>query len=108
MNIYFIYRKSQENLGSVKMRVFQMKEMLENKFPKIDTIGIYSAKPQFLQIFWFIKVKNKSILIFNKDAIDRASLKVINSLRKRGIKVGIDVLDKDMNYFDYQKIVMKH
>ena len=104
MNIYFIYRKSQENLGSVKMRVFQMKEMLEKKFLKIETIGIYSVKLQFLQIFWFIKVKNKSILIFNKDAIDRASLKVINSLRKRGIKVGIDVLDKDMNYFDYRKI----
>ena len=104
MNIYFVYRKSQENLGSVKMRVFQMKEMLQKTFLKIDTIGIYSAKLQFLQIFWFIKVKNKSILIFNKDAIDRVSLKVINLLRKKGIKVGIDVLDKDMNYFNYRKI----
>ena len=104
MNIYFIYRKSQENLGSVKMRVFQMKEILENKFPKIDTIGIYSTKPQFLQVLWFLKTKNKSIIIFNKDAIDRVSLKVVDALRKKGIKVGIDVLDKDMNYFDYRRI----
>ncbi len=104
MNIYFIYRKSQENLGSVKMRVFQLKEMLENKFLKVDTIGIYSAKPQFLQILWFLKIKDKSIIIFNKDAIDRVSLKFIDALRKKGLKVGIDVLDKDMNYFDYRKI----
>lgn len=104
MNIYFIYRKSQESLGSVKMRVFQMKEILEKKFPKIDTIGIYSTKPKFLQILWFLKIRNKSIIIFNKDAIDRTSLKVIDALRKRGIKIGLDVLDKDMNYFEYQKI----
>ena len=104
MNIYFVYRKSQENLGSVKMRVFQMKEILENKFPKINTIGIYSAKPQFLQVLWFLKIKKKSIIIFNKDAIDRVSLKTVDALRKKGIKVGIDVLDKDMNYFDYRKI----
>ena len=104
MNIYFIYRKSQNNLGSVKMRVFQMQELLRKKFTNISIIGIYSTKPQFLQILWFLKVKKDSILIFNKDAIDRVNLKTIDILRKKGVKVGIDILDKDMNYFDYQKI----
>ena len=104
MNIYFIYRKSQEGLGSVKMRVFQMQELLRKKFTNISTIGIYSTKPKFLQILWFLKVKKDSILIFNKDAIDRVNLKTIDILRKKGVKVGIDILDKDMNYFDYQKV----
>ena len=103
MNIYFVYRKSQENLGSVKMRVFQMKKLLETRFPMIETIGIFSIKITLLQTLRFRNLKNNSILIFNKDAIDRVDHKTIKTLRKRGVKFGLDALDKDMNYFDYRK-----
>lgn len=104
MNIYFIYRKSQEDLGSVKMRVFQLKDLLKLKLIDIDCIGIYSAKFIIFHYYWVSLIKRDSFVIFNKDSIDRAPHKIINLLRKKNVKIGVDLLDKDLNRFDYRKV----
>ena len=104
MNIYIIYRKSQENLGSVKMRVFQMKDLLQSKGFCINTIGIYASKILLPHYYWSYSIKRNSIIIFNKDAIDRAPKNILKLLRKRNIKIGLDALDKDLNRFDYDKV----
>ena len=104
MNIYFIYRKSQKNLGSVKMRVFQLKDMIASKNIDVKIKGIHSSKISLYHYYWLAFIKRSSILIFNKDAIDRAPIKMLSLLRSKNIKVALDVLDKDLNRFNYNKI----
>lgn len=104
MSIYFIYRRSQKNLGSVRMRVFQLKDIIASKNIDVKIKGIYSSKIPLYHYYWSAFIKRSSILIFNKDAIDRAPIKTLSLLRSKNIKVVLDVLDKDLNRFNYNKI----
>lgn len=108
MKIVFIYRKSQQHLGSVKMRVFQFMELLREKERErkieLDSVGIYTPKIKLYEYLWTNKLPKNSIAIFNKDAINRASSLAIRLLRKKNIKIGLDAIDKDMMRFDYNKV----
>lgn len=99
-HIYLVYPRAYKNSGSTTMRVFQTHEMicdhLSHTF-KASTTPVSNLRFGFLWRLWVNQFAPDSCIIFCKNAIDRVPKQQIYNLKKRGMLIALDYIDRDMS-----------
>ena len=105
--IYLIYPRAYETAGSTQMRVFQLKQLLDeygkNDF-LVTLVPISNLRHPFFWNLWIRKFEKNSALIFCKNAIDRMPLKLLIELQSRGVTIALDYVDRIVDGIDIDLI----
>lgn len=100
LRVYFIYAKAHAKTGSKRMRVDQVVSAIaQNSLGLIDVKvkWVTNFRSNIIWLIWCLNFKRRSLLIFNKNAIDRVPPPIIKFLReKRSIKIAIDYVDRSI------------
>ena len=102
--IYFVYRRSQSHLGSIEMRARQFSATLSKLGIRTDLIPIFEFRNRYVELLWCSRLEPGSVAVFIKDAMTRLTKNGRGRLAKKNISVMFDVLDLDINRFDYEGI----
>ena len=107
-NIYFIYPRAHRTTGSTVMRTFQAADILKSYSTAeplaIETRQITNLRTGLAWHIWCRTIKNQSLAVFCKDAIDRLPRKMLPSLQNRDIKIAVDYIDKSLDGFEFSGI----
>ena len=99
-----MYRRSQSHLGSIEMRARQFSVTLSGLGIKTHLMPIFEFRNRYIEMLWCSRLEPGSVAIFVKDAMTRLTKRGRDQLAKKNIAVMFDVLDLDINRYDYEGI----